>query len=61
MLLAFLPHALHAKAVLNDQTHLKHVVTGKILVVVALGILIYTHGQKILNNCCPFVICQKSQ
>ena len=48
MLLAFLPHALHVKAGLNDQTHLKHVVTGIILVVVALGILIY--NNKALKN-----------
>ena len=44
MSLAFLPHALHAAIGLDEKTpHLKHVVTGIILVVVALGILIYNN------------------
>ena len=52
-LLAFLPHAFHAKIGLSEQTHLKHVVTGIILAVAALGILIYNNNalkiQKHLN------------
>ena len=42
-LLAFLPHALHARIGLSEQTHLKHVITGIILVLIALGILIYNN------------------
>ena len=42
--LAFLPHAVHIAVGLNDETsHVKHVVTGMILVVVALAILIYNN------------------
>jgi len=48
MFLAFLPHALHTAVGLDEKTpHLKHVVTGIILVVIALGILIY--NNKALN------------
>lgn len=42
-LLAFLPHAFHARIGLSEQTHLKHVITGIILVLIALGILIYNN------------------
>lgn len=49
-LLAFLPHAFHSRIGLSEQTHLKHVTTGIILVLTALGILIYNNkalkGQK---------------
>ena len=52
-LLAFLPHAFHAKIGLSEQTHLKHVITGMILVIIALAILIYNNKalkiQKHLN------------
>lgn len=42
--LAFLPHALHARIGLSDSTsHLKHVVTGIFIVVIALLILIYNN------------------
>ena len=41
--LAFLPHVFHAKVGLSEQTHLKHVITGIILVLTALGILVYNN------------------
>lgn len=42
--LAFLPHALHVKAGLDEGTsHLNHVITGIVLVLTALGILIYNN------------------
>ena len=41
--LAFLPHAFHAKIGLSEQTHLKHVITGIVLVLIVLGILIYNN------------------
>ena len=42
--LAFLPHAVHVTVGLDDETsHLRHVITGMILVVIALGILIYNN------------------
>ena len=43
-LLAFLPHVFHARIGLSGQTHLKHVITGMILVLIALGILIYNNN-----------------
>ena len=44
MFLAFLPHAVHIAVGLDNETsHVKHVVTGMILVVIALGILIYNN------------------
>ena len=40
--LAFLPHALHAKIGLDDDnSHIKHVVAGMIIVVIALMALAY--------------------
>jgi len=44
MSLAFLPHAFHARIGLSEQTHLKHVITGIILVLIALGILVYNNN-----------------
>ncbi len=42
--LAFLPHAVHVAVGLNNETsHLKHVIIGMILVVIALAILIYNN------------------
>ena len=42
--LAFLPHAFHTKLGLSEQTsHLKHVIYGIILVIIALAILIYNN------------------
>jgi nitrate reductase gamma subunit len=42
--LAFLPHAFHASIGLNDSvSHTKHVITGLILVVLALAVLIYNN------------------
>ena len=41
---AFLPHALHSRIGLSDQTsHLKHVFIGIAMVIVALSILIYNN------------------
>ena len=40
---AFLPHALHAKAGLEETSHLKHVISGMFLVIIALCILIYNN------------------
>ncbi len=43
-LLAFLPHTLHVKAGLNENTsHIKHIIYGISLVVIALGILIFNN------------------
>ena len=43
-ILAFLPHAFHGKIGLNDSiSHIKHVVTGIIMVVLALAILVYNN------------------
>ena len=43
-LLAFLPHAAHiAIGIGNETSHLKHVIYGMILVVIALLILIYNN------------------
>ena len=40
----FLPHAFHTKLGLSEQTsHVKHVVYGMTLVIVALAILIYNN------------------
>lgn len=44
--LAFLPHAFHARAGLVEDTHIKHVVYGIILIVLGLGILIYGNKAK---------------
>ena len=42
--LAFLPHAVHARIGLDSGTsHIKHVIAGIIIVVVALLILIYNN------------------
>ena len=51
MFLAFLPHAFHVKAGLDEGTsHLKHVVTGLILIVVGLGFLIYNNESLKIGN-----------
>jgi len=44
MLLAFLPHAFHAKAGLGGQAHLTHIITGMIFAVIALVILVYSNN-----------------
>lgn len=42
--LAFLPHAAHTAIGLdNDTSHTKHVITGIILVILALAILVYNN------------------
>ena len=42
--LAFLPHALHAKIGLDSETsHVKHVVTGIILIMLSLALLIWNN------------------
>ena len=42
--LAFLPHALHTRIGLDDSvSHTKHVITGIILVVLALAVLVYNN------------------
>lgn len=44
--LAFLPHAVHIAVGLDDgKSHTKHVVYGMILVVIALGILVYNNDS----------------
>ena len=44
MFLAFLPHALHTRIGLDDSvSHAKHVITGIILVVLALAVLVYNN------------------
>lgn len=44
MFLAFLPHALHANVGLDEETsHLNHVITGLILIVLGLGVLVYNN------------------
>ena len=40
---AFLPHAFHAKAGFAEDTHIKHVVYGIVLVLLGLGVLIYSN------------------
>lgn len=45
--LAFLPHAFHARAGLVEDTHIRHVVYGIILIVLGLGILVY--GNKAMK------------
>ena len=51
MSLAFLPHALHVKAGLDEETsHLRHVVFGLILIVIALAILIYNNKALKIQN-----------
>lgn len=42
MFMAFLPHALHARAGL-ENSHVEHVVLGIALVILGLGILIYNN------------------
>lgn len=43
-ILAFLPHAFHSRIGLDDSVaHIKHVITGIILVVLALAILVYNN------------------
>ncbi|MBS3101366.1 hypothetical protein J4204_04475 [Candidatus Woesearchaeota archaeon] len=41
--LAFLPHVFHARIGLSEQTHLKHVITGITLALIALAILIWNN------------------
>ena len=42
--LAFLPHAVHTAVGLDEETsHLKHVITGMITVVIGLGILVFNN------------------
>ena len=49
--LAFLPHAVHLAVGLDNGTaHTKHVVYGMVLVVIALGILIYNNNALRLHN-----------
>ena len=44
MLIAFSSHAFHARIGLSEETsHIKHVVYGMILVIIALAILIYNN------------------
>ena len=51
MFLTFLPHALHVKAGLDNETsHLRHVVFGFILIVIALAILIYNNKALKFQN-----------
>ncbi len=42
-ILAFLPHAFHSRIGLEDVSHTSHVVTGIILVILAVSILIYNN------------------
>lgn len=49
-LLAFLPHAFHSRIGLSEQTHLKHVITGIVLVLIALGILVYNNNALRISN-----------
>jgi len=43
--LAFLPHAFHTAIGLSEKTaHIKHVITGMSLVVIALAALIYNNN-----------------
>ena len=39
---SFLPHAVHVSSGL-EETHLEHVITGMVLVIIGLGILIYNN------------------
>lgn len=52
MSLAFLPHALHTRAGLDSETsHLNHIISGLILLVIGLAILIYNNkALKIWND-----------
>ena len=44
MFLAFLPHTLHVKTGLDENTsHIKHVIFGLIFVIISLGILVYNN------------------
>lgn len=46
--LAFLPHAVHTAAGLGDEaSHLEHVISGIILVMVSLGILVWNNNALI--------------
>ena len=43
--LAFLPHALHSRIGLSEQTsHIKHVIYGIITIIAALAILVYNNN-----------------
>lgn len=44
--LAFLPHAFHAKAGFVEDTHITHVISGVLLIVLGLGVLIYGNKAK---------------
>ena len=44
MFLAFLPHVFHSKVGLVEDTHIKHVVYGLVLIVLGLGILVYNNN-----------------
>jgi len=44
MSLAFLPHAFHAKVGFNESSHLKHVISGMVLVVAALAVLVHSNN-----------------
>ena len=49
MFLAFLPHALHLRAGLDESaSHVEHVIYGLFLVVIGLGILVF--NNKALKN-----------
>ncbi|MBI2541652.1 hypothetical protein HYV80_03010 [Candidatus Woesearchaeota archaeon] len=41
--MAFLPHAFHSSIGLEDDSHIKHVITGFILILLGLGILVYNN------------------
>lgn len=44
-ILAFLPHAFHSRIGLDDSvSHTKHVITGIVLVVLALAVLVYNNN-----------------
>jgi len=40
---AFLPHAFHAKAGFEEESHLRHVVYGIALVIAALAVLVWNN------------------
>lgn len=47
---AFLPHAVHIAVGLSDETsHLKHVIYGIVLVVIALIVLVYNNNALSAN------------
>ena len=47
LLLMLLPHATHEKIGLKDQTHINHVISGIIIIIIALIILIKNQGARI--------------